>query len=280
MDKIEIKDLEIFANHGVFEEEKKLGQKFLVSITLFLDVRKAGRKDDLNESIHYGEVSNMVNEWMCKHTFQLLESVAQGLCEELLLVYETSGIKEVEVTVKKPWAPVKLPLDTVAVTVRRKWTEAYLSIGSNMGEKESYLNAAVEGLKADIYTKVLGVSAFIRTKPYGEVEQDDFLNGAVYIKTLRTPMELLELSQQLEQQAKRERKIHWGPRTLDVDIIFYGKEVVEEKNLVIPHIDMQNRYFVLKPFMELCPYFVHPLLNKRICTLYEELNQVELKSES
>ena len=61
MDKIEIKDLEIFANHGVFEEEKKLGQKFLVSITLFLDVRKAGRNDDLNESIHYGEVSNMVN---------------------------------------------------------------------------------------------------------------------------------------------------------------------------------------------------------------------------
>ncbi|MBQ4522531.1 MAG: 2-amino-4-hydroxy-6-hydroxymethyldihydropteridine diphosphokinase [Lachnospiraceae bacterium] len=271
MDKIEIKDLEIFANHGVFEEEKKLGQKFLVSITLFLDVRKAGRNDDLKESIHYGEVSNMVNEWMCKHTFQLLESVAQGLCEELLLVYESSGIKEVEVTVKKPWAPVKLPLDTVAVTVRRKWTEAYLSIGSNIGEKENYLNEAVKGLEEDVYTKVLKISSFITTKPYGEVEQEDFLNGAVQIKTLRNPEELLELSHELEQKAKRERKVHWGPRTLDVDIIFYGKEIVEEEDLMIPHIDMQNREFVLKPLMELCPYFVHPLLEKRICTLYGEL---------
>lgn len=271
MDKIEIKDLEIFANHGVFEEEKKLGQKFLVSITLFLDVRKAGRNDDLNESIHYGEVSNMVNEWMCKHTFQLLESVAQGLCEEILLVYEPSGIKEVEVTVKKPWAPVKLPLDTVAVTVRRKWTEAYLSIGSNLGEKEHYLNEAVKGLEADVYTKVLKVSSFITTKPYGEVEQDDFLNGAVQIKTIRNPVELLELSHELEKKAKRERKVHWGPRTLDVDIIFYGKDVMEEEDLVIPHIDMQNREFVLKPLMELCPHFVHPLLNKRICMIYEEL---------
>ncbi|MBQ3515171.1 MAG: 2-amino-4-hydroxy-6-hydroxymethyldihydropteridine diphosphokinase [Lachnospiraceae bacterium] len=271
MDKIEIKELEIFANHGVFEEEKKLGQKFLVSITLFLDVSKAGRTDDLKESIHYGEVSNMVNEWMCQHTFQLLESVAQGLCEEILLSYESSGLKEVEVTVKKPWAPVKLPLDTVAVTVRRKWTEAFLSIGSNIGDKEKYLNEAVTGLSKDIYTKVLKVSSFITTKPYGEVEQDDFLNAAVQIKTLRSPKELLELSHELEQKAKRERKVHWGPRTLDVDIVFYGKDIVEDEDLVIPHIDMENREFVLKPMMELCPYFVHPLLNKRICTLYQEL---------
>ena len=271
MDKIEIKDLEIFANHGVFEEEKKLGQKFLVSITLFLDVRNAGRTDDLRESIHYGEVSGMVNDWMCKHTFQLLESVAQGLCEEILLTYESSGLQEVEVTVKKPWAPVKLPLDTVSVTVRRKWTEAYLSIGSNIGNKESYLSEAVEGLKEDIYTKVLKVSSFITTKPYGTVEQDDFLNGAVHIKTLRNPVELLELSQKLEQKANRERKIHWGPRTLDVDIIFFGKEIVEDMDFIVPHIDMQNREFVLKPLMELCPYFVHPLLKKRIRTLYEEL---------
>lgn len=273
MDKIKIKDLEVFANHGVFEEEKKLGQKFLVSITLFLDIREAGRKDDLTKSIHYGELSTMVNEWMTKHTFQLIESVAQCLCEEILLKYETSGLQEVEVTVKKPWAPVKLPLDTVAVTVRRKWTKAYLSIGSNMGEKEKYLEDAIKGLDEDVYTKVIKVSSFIGTKPYGGVEQDDFINGAVCIKTLRSPKELLELCHELEQKAKRERIVHWGPRTLDVDIIFYGKEIVEEHDLVIPHIDMENRDFVLRPLMELCPYFVHPLRKKRICTLYEELEE-------
>ena len=123
----------------------------------------------------------------------------------------------------------------------------------------------------DVFTKVLKVSSFKQTKPYGGVEQDDFLNAAIHLKTIRSPKELLELSQGLEQKANRERKVHWGPRTLDVDIIFYEKEVMEEEELILPHMDMQNREFVLKPLMELCPYFVHPLLRKRVCTLYEEL---------
>ena len=275
MDEIKIKDLEIFANHGVFEEEKVLGQKFLVTISLFLDVRQAAREDILQKSIHYGELANHVKEWMCEHSFELLESVAQGLCEDLLLTYESSGLREVEVTVKKPWAPVKLPLDTVSITVRRKWNEAYLSIGSNLGDKEGYLKLALEGLTEDRFTKVMKVSSFLKTEPYGGVKQDDFLNAAVHIKTLRSPRELLELAHELEKKAKRERQVHWGPRTLDVDIIFYEKEIIEEKDLIIPHIDMQNRDFVLIPLMELCPYFVHPLLKKRVCTLYEELEHNE-----
>lgn len=271
MDKIEIRGLEIYANHGVFEEEKKLGQKFLVSITLFLDVSEAGKTDDLTKSIDYGAVSHRVKEWMERHTCQLLETVAKELCEEILLEYESLGLEEVEVSVKKPWAPVGLPLDTVAVTMKRKWTEAYLSIGSNIGDKEAYLQGAMKELEEDRYSKVLKVSSFLATKPYGGVEQEDFLNGAIHIKTLRSPRELLELCHEIEQNAKRERKVHWGPRTLDLDIVFYGKEIVEEDDLVIPHIDMENREFVLKPLMELCPYYVHPLLNKRICTLYKEL---------
>ena len=87
MDKIKIKDLEVFANHGVFPEENTLGQKFIVSADLYMDTRKAGKTDDLTVSIHYGEVSAFIEVWLKKHTYKLLESAAENLAEELLLKY-------------------------------------------------------------------------------------------------------------------------------------------------------------------------------------------------
>ena len=83
MDKIQIKGLEIFANHGVFPEENVLGQKFVISATLYTDTRKAGLTDELTASIHYGEVSQMITEYTKKHTFKLLEALAENLCQVL-----------------------------------------------------------------------------------------------------------------------------------------------------------------------------------------------------
>lgn len=91
------------------------------------------------------------------------------------------------------------------------------------------------------------VSELLVTKPYGGVEQEDFLNGCLELETLLTPQELLEELHRIEQEAGRERKIHWGPRTLDLDILFYDKELIETEDLIIPHVDLENRYFVLKP---------------------------------
>ena len=85
MDKIEIRDLEIFANHGVFPEENVLGQKFVVSAVMYTDTRPAGLKDDLSSSINYGEVSHMITEFACKHTYKLLEALAENLAEMLLM---------------------------------------------------------------------------------------------------------------------------------------------------------------------------------------------------
>ena len=101
MDKITIKNLEIFANHGVFPEENVLGQKFVVSAVLYTDIREAGKSDDLTKSIHYGEVSHQIKSYVENHTFQLLERVAEGLARELLLsVPRLEGIK---LEIKKPW---------------------------------------------------------------------------------------------------------------------------------------------------------------------------------
>ena len=117
------------------------------------------------------------------------------------------------------------------------------------------------------------VSSFLSTAPYGGVEQDDFLNGCMQIRTLLTPRELLETLQGIEREAGRERKIHWGPRTLDLDIIFYDREVVDEEDLQIPHIEMQKRDFVLLPLREIAPHLRHPVTGKTVSEMAEELTQ-------
>ena len=100
MDRIYIKNLEIFANHGVFPEENRLGQKFVVSAILFTHTREAGKTDDLTKSIHYGEVSRQIKEYMENHTCKLLETVAEGLAEELLLTRPL--LEQVQLEIKKP----------------------------------------------------------------------------------------------------------------------------------------------------------------------------------
>ena len=102
MDKIEIRNLEIFANHGVFPE-------FVVSATLYTDTRKAGLSDELTASIHYGEVSHMITKFAKEHTYKLLEALAENLCQ--MLLHELPLLKKITLRVEKPWAPVGLPLE-------------------------------------------------------------------------------------------------------------------------------------------------------------------------
>ena len=117
LDKIAIEGLEVFANHGVFPEENKLGQKFVVSVTLYTDTRRAGETDDLSASIHYGEAAHAIDEFMRVHTFKLIETAAESVAVMLLDRYP--GAYGVRVKLEKPWAPVGLPLRTVSVEIER-----------------------------------------------------------------------------------------------------------------------------------------------------------------
>lgn len=128
LDEIHIENLEVFANHGVFPEENRLGQKFLLSLTMYMDTRPAGRKDDLSMSVNYGEVSAFMTRWMQEHTCKLIEAAAEQLCEALLNAYPL--LQGVDLELKKPWAPVGLPLETVSVKISRFWHRAYLGLGS------------------------------------------------------------------------------------------------------------------------------------------------------
>ncbi len=219
MDEIIIENLEVYANHGVFKEENVLGQKFVVSAVLFTSLRAAGLSGDLSVSTHYGEVAQFITKFMKENTFQLIETVAEHLAEQLLLNFK--NLEKVTLQIKKPWAPIGLPLENVSVKITRGWHQAYIALGSNMGDKRKYLEEAVEALKKETTCEVTKVSDFITTKPVGYIEQDDFLNGCLELRTLLSPEELLSLLHRIEQAAKRKRTLHWGPRTLDLDIIFY-----------------------------------------------------------
>lgn len=269
MDKIYLKDVEIFANHGVFEEEKRLGQKFIFDIELELDLSVAGKTGDLNSSVHYGELVYEIEKIVSEKSYDLIETVGEKVCEHILLKYRM--IKNAKVKVKKPWAPIGRHLSYAAIEINRGWHEAYISIGSNIGDKEKNLIEAInhlEDIKGIIIDKV---SSFIKTEPWGLKEQDEFLNGAIKIKTILSPRELMEVLLNIEKTMKRERIVKWGPRIIDLDIILYDDLVTDDEYVTIPHPRMEEREFVLRPLLEIAPNKVHPLTKKRIFKMIEEL---------
>lgn len=270
MDQIMIEKLEVFGRHGVYQEENALGQKFLVSLVLYTDTRRAGRNDGLEYSINYGDVTQYVKQFFEENTYKLIERVAEKLAEDLLLRYPL--LEKTDVKIEKPWAPIGIPVETVGVQISRGWHRAYIALGSNMGDKNKYLDEAVQKLNSHALCQVGKVADYIQTEPYGGVEQDPFLNSALELRTLLYPQELLALLNHIEAEAGRERTIRWGPRTLDLDILFYDDCVIDTPSLTIPHMDLQNRDFVLHPMAQIAPYYRHPVLG---CTIRQLLDQLE-----
>ena len=140
-----------------------------------------------------------------------------------------------------------------------------------MGHRIENINQAINAIEAQDDTRVVHVSSLIETKPYGGVVQDDFLNGCIAIDTLKEPEELLDFLMDVEAQAGRVRTIHWGPRTLDVDIVLYDDEIVADSNLFIPHREMHKREFVLEPLVQIAPYAINPISKKTAEQLLDEL---------
>ena len=265
MDKIIIENLELIAEHGVFKEEKFLGQKFIISVEMTTDTREAGKTGNLNASTHYGFVADDIEKIFTGESFDLIETCAEKIAEMILTKYPL--ISEVKVTVKKPWAPIRKHFDFVAVEITRKWHTVYLSLGTNMGDKKKNLLEAIEKIGKLENTKVTSQSTILETEPFGYTEQDMFLNACIEIKTLFTPQELLEKLLGIELEMGRVRTIKWGPRIIDIDILFFDDEIIQDKNLAVPHPWISERMFVLEPLCEIAPNLIHPLERKPVATL-------------
>ena len=273
MDKIYINNLEFIGFHGVFPEEKKLGQKFLVSLELTVDTREAGKTGDLTKSVHYGLVAQDVEKLFLEKSIDLIETCAENIAEMILTKYPL--ISEVKVTVKKPWAPLQMHFENVAVEITRKWHRVYLSLGSNIGNKRKNLLEAIRKIGELENTEVVKSSTILETEPFGYLEQDNFLNACLEVKTLMTAQEFLKEILQIELDMGRVREIKWGPRIIDIDILFYDKEIIEEDNLAVPHPWICEREFVLDPLSEIAPNYIHPLEKKTITMLARKLKERE-----
>lgn len=256
-DEIRIEELQIFAHHGVYDFETENGQNFYVNAILYTDTQKAGKSDELTDSTNYGEVCTFITEFLTKNTYQLLEAAAEHTAEAILLTFPL--IKGLSLEIRKPQAPIPLPFGSVSVKIERFWHETYIALGSNMGEKEKYLDMALEEFSNNPKMRLLKTADYIETEPYGGVEQDVFVNSICKVETLYSPYDVLDELHRIEQLADRKREIHWGPRTLDLDIIYYDDLVMTDDDLIIPHADMENRTFVLKPLCEIAPYLRNPV---------------------
>lgn len=142
--------------------------------------------------------------------------------------------------------------------------KAYLGLGSNMGDRAHQLQQAIQIIDRFQHIDVASVSPIYETEPVGYTDQPQFLNLCIEIETTLNPQELLKRCLETEEALHRVRKIRWGPRTLDVDILLYGNEIIEEDNLIIPHPRMTERAFVLIPLNDIASKHIEPRSQKLI----------------
>ncbi|MBE3568585.1 MAG: 2-amino-4-hydroxy-6-hydroxymethyldihydropteridine diphosphokinase [Bacillales bacterium] len=152
---------------------------------------------------------------------------------------------------------------------------AYLSLGSNLGDRMHYLKNAIQALDGHPNIKVLAASSVYETDPVGYTDQGKFLNMAVKIETSLVAQELLETCLEIEKSLGRVREIKWGPRTIDLDILLYNNENIETDRLVIPHPRMNERLFVLIPILEIDPFLKIPTIDKPLIDLFEQIPNKE-----
>lgn len=153
--------------------------------------------------------------------------------------------------------------------------KVYLSLGSNIGNRQEYIESAIELVGKTEGIKILKKSGLYETSPVGYVEQDLFLNAVIKIETDFSEREILKIINKIENELDRKREIRWGPRTIDIDILIFSDKKINETDLIIPHKEMLNRLFVLVPLIEIYDgeYFEKEKITERVGELLEIGNQ-------
>ncbi len=157
----------------------------------------------------------------------------------------------------------------------------FLSLGSNLGDRMANLRLAVSLLYRQGYAVTTQSSGVYETAAWGDIPQPDFLNAVIQVETVLEPIALMEAVLAVERQMGRVRTQKWGPRTIDIDILFWGETVIATERLTVPHPYVQDRRFILKPLKEIAPDFMHPVLLQTIENLWSScIDPLEVRGYS
>ena len=255
-DRIDINGLTVTTVVGALPHEREIAQPLRIDLAVHVDLRDAGRSDELGDTVHYGLVTEQVADVVRDNKDVLLERLADRIAE---VVVGFDRVEAVELTVTKLRPPIAEQVETTSVRIRRTPADfevrprsahrAIVALGSNLGDREGYLRLAVRELGG-----IVAQSQVFETDPVGGPDdQGAYLNMVVALDTPLDPFAFVRRCQRIEHQALRQRIVHWGPRTLDVDVLFYDDVTMSSPELTIPHPRLAERRFVLQPLSEVAP---------------------------
>jgi dihydroneopterin aldolase/2-amino-4-hydroxy-6-hydroxymethyldihydropteridine diphosphokinase len=270
LDKMQLIGVEVWAHHGVYPDERQNGQLFRVDATWWQDLSGAARTDNLADTVDYADVAAFIQDKLTQGAVDLIETVAARLLEALLTRYP---VEYAAVTIHKPDAPLPIPVADVAfataiaardgaegaamvpVTAEPSpcHRDVVFSVGSNVGERLSYLQFAVDALASTPGIAVQQVSGVYETAPQSVGDQPDFLNAVLVARSGLPAPALLARALEIEALGGRTRLVDHGPRTLDIDLVAVGHEVWDDPALILPHPRAASRAFVLIPWLEADP---------------------------
>ena len=249
-DRVFVTNLCLHGRHGVFPEEARLGQKFFLDIVCDFDSEACLIDDDYRSAVNYAVLCDIAAEVSQGGPFKLIETLGDRVAAAVL--HRFPQVARVTVRVRKPSAPIVHPLDHVGVEVTRsRRAEIALSLGSNIGDKVANIRAAVARIAAEGDIDLAAVSRLYRTAPWGKTDQAFFVNAALVAHTSLGPSALLARLKSLELQLGRTPGERWGPRVIDLDILYYEDRELSHPSLILPHRDLFNRAFVLIPLADI-----------------------------
>lgn len=252
MDRISIYGISATGYHGVFDHEKRDGQKFIIDVVLHVDITRAAASDNVLDTVHYGEVSELVVEQIQAGPWDLIEKLGSEIAEAILVAYPS--VLEIDVVVHKPQAPIPVPFTDVTISLTRtqKQHTAIIALGANLGDPQATLAAAVKDLAQEL--EILRCSPLAITKPVGgPPDQPDYTNQVIQVRTTLSAHQLLDVCQSIEAKHHRTREVRWEARTLDLDLITYDHLRLNDERLTLPHPRAAIRGFVLAPWSWMDP---------------------------
>jgi len=268
MFKILIKNLNLFGYHGVKESEKSEGQNFRFNIEVFIKKDDFSKDDSIEDTVNYSKIIKLVKRINSSSSFDLLETLAQEIAGQIEKMSPLIG--KVAVKIEKTSPPIKENLESVGVeyvlnseekaktTSKKTAADVYLSVGSNMGGREDNLRKAADMIEANPNINVIKVSSIYETEPMYVKDQNYFYNIVLQCRVDKKlgPFEMMGFLKGIEYKLGRPKiDKKYGPRIIDIDLLYYGKTTLQSDFLIVPHPKIMERKFVLFPLSEIAPDF-------------------------